>query len=156
MWDDIISMKREIGTSRFQLVYGLDVVFHASLGLPVIKYVQEEEAETNEIQRIINQLIEMQQVRDGVCDMFQIMQEIMKMIFDRKVKGDDFKIGDLVSKWNARYEEKGKHGKFDHLWQGPYNISAFSGKNAYFLEDVDGNEIGLGPVNDRFLRHYPT
>ena len=57
----------------------------------------------------------------------------MKKIFDRKVKIDDFQLGDLVLKWDARFEEKGKHGKFDHLWQGPYKISALSGKNAYFL-----------------------
>ena len=95
-------------------------------------------------------------MRDGVCDKFQIMQERMKMIFDRKVKADDFKIGDLVLKWNARYEDKGKHGKFDDLWKWPYRISGFSGKNAYFLQDVDGNEIGSGPINGRFLKHYLT
>ena len=70
------------------------------------------------------------------------MQERMKKIFDRKVKEDDFKIGDLVLKWNSRYEDKGNHGKFDHLWSGPYTISLFSGKNAYFLQDGDGNEMG--------------
>ena len=57
----------------------------------------------------------------------------MKKNFDKKVKADDFKLGDLVLKWNASYEDKDKHGKFDHLWQGPYKILALSGKKAYFL-----------------------
>ena len=70
---DRISTKRAIGTSPFQLVYGLDVVFPASLGLPVMKYLQEGETELNAIKRRINQLIEIQQVRDGVYDRFQIM-----------------------------------------------------------------------------------
>ena len=78
----------------------------------------------------------------------------MKKNFDKKVKADDFKIGDFVLKWNARYEDIGKHGKFDHLWQGPYKIFPFSGKNAYFLQNVDGNEIGSRPVNGSFLKHY--
>ena len=41
LWADMISTKRDLGTSPFQLVYGLDVVFLASLGLQVIKYLQE-------------------------------------------------------------------------------------------------------------------
>ena len=60
LWDDIIRTKREIGTSPFHLVYGLDVVFPTSLGLPIMKYLQEEDIELNEIQRWINQLIEIQ------------------------------------------------------------------------------------------------
>ena len=63
----------------------------------------------------------------------------MKKKFDKKVKVVDFELGDLVLKWNARYEDKGKHGKFNHLWEGPYHISTFSGKHAYFLQDADGN-----------------
>ena len=37
LWDDRISKKRVIGMSPFQLVYGAEVVFPASLGVPVMK-----------------------------------------------------------------------------------------------------------------------
>ena len=84
LWDDIISIERVIGTSPFLLVYGLDVVFPTSLGIPVMKYLQEEEANTNAIQRRINQLIEIKQVRDGVCDKFQIMQVLMRVKIPHK------------------------------------------------------------------------
>lgn len=80
----------------------------------------------------------------------------MKKIFDRKVKIDDFQLGDSVLKWDAQYEDKGKHGKFDNLWEGPYTISAFSWRNAYFLQDSNGNASTSGPVNGRFLKHYLT
>ena len=78
----------------------------------------------------------------------------MKKIFDRKIKVDDFQLGDLILKWDARFKDKGKHGKFYHLQQGPYKISTLSGKNAYFLQDSDGNIVTSGPVNGRFLKHY--
>lgn len=58
LWANRVSIKKSIGTSPFQLVYGTDVVFPASLALPVMKYVQEDEAEPNPTQRRINQLIE--------------------------------------------------------------------------------------------------
>ena len=75
-------------------------------------------------------------------------------MFDKRAKVDCFNLGDLVLKWDAMHEDKGKHGKFDELWKGPYSICSFSGRNAYFLEDLEGKRIGTGPVNGRFLKHY--
>ena len=57
----------------------------------------------------------------------------MKNIFDKRNKPDDFRPGDLILKWDARYEDKGKHGKFNHLWKGPYKIEICQGKNTYML-----------------------
>lgn len=99
-------------------------------------------------------MIDIHQIREETFEKSQVLQEKIKKNFDKKVKAEDFELGNLVLKWNVRYEDKGKHGKFNHLWQGPYKIFAFSGKNAYFLQDVDGNEISSGPVNGRFLKHY--
>ena len=52
----------------------------------------------------------------------------MKEIFDRRTKPNDFQMGDVVLQWDAPHEENGKHGKFDHLWKGPYKIASFIGK----------------------------
>ena len=46
-----------IETSPFHLVYGVDVVFPASLGGPVMRLIQEDETEIDSIQRRINQLV---------------------------------------------------------------------------------------------------
>jgi len=43
-----------------------------------------------------------------------------------------------VLKWNSRREDKGKHGKFENLWKGPYIISALRGNSAFFLKELDG------------------
>jgi hypothetical protein len=39
----------------------------------------------------------------------------MKEIFEKRTKERNFMTGDLVLKWDARREAKGKHGKFDNL-----------------------------------------
>jgi hypothetical protein len=39
----------------------------------------------------------------------------MKNVFDKKTKVVDFQINDEVLKWDARNEEKRKHGKFNNL-----------------------------------------
>ena len=57
-------------------------------------------------------------------------------------------------KWDSRREDKGKHGKFENLWKGPYIIHSVTGNNALFLQELDGTEIFGGPVNGRMLKHY--
>ena len=57
-------------------------------------------------------------------------------------------------KWDSRREDKGKHGKFDKLWLGPYLIQSTTGNNAYFLQELDGAKLFGGLVNGRMLKHY--
>ena len=57
-------------------------------------------------------------------------------------------------RWDARNEDKGKHGKFDHLLTGPYMIQDFIGNNAFLLKNVDGSDLPGEPVNGRMLKHY--
>jgi len=63
-------------------------------------------------------------------------------------------LGDVVLRWDARNEDKGKHGNFESLWKGPYKISAFKGKNAFLLEEMDGRDYSGGAANGRLLKHY--
>ena len=81
-------------------------------------------------------------------------QEKMKNTFDRRIKEDVFQVNDLVLKWDAPHEDKGKHGKFDHLWVGPYLIVAHRGDNAFILQYPNRSQHEGGTVNGRFLKHY--
>jgi hypothetical protein len=71
----------------------------------------------------------------------------MKEIFDRKVNTNIFKAGDLVLKWDAARQEKGKHGKFDALWTGPFFIELAQQNNTFVLQYVVGEEVSGGPFN---------
>jgi hypothetical protein len=37
---------------------------------------------------------------------------------------------------------------------GPFKIGAYHGNNSYFLEELNGECVGWGSVNDRFLKNY--
>ena len=54
--------------SPFQLVYGVEVIFPAYLGVPVMKLLWDLLDEPNTIQRRINQIIELNEVRDKAYD----------------------------------------------------------------------------------------
>jgi hypothetical protein len=139
--------------SPFQLFYGTDIVLPINLSLPLMKLWQNANEEPNDVTRRINQIIEVQQNKVEVDDKLQKYQDNMKFLFDKKAKDRDFLSGDLVLKWDARKEDVGKHGKFDHLWFGPFRIAAFEGKNSFSLENLDG-EILDAPINGRYLKHF--
>ena len=84
--------------SPFQLVYGTEVIFLSSMGVPVMRLLQEHLNEPNHIQRIINQIIELNELRDKGYDKVQIHQEKMKNTFEMKVKEEKFLVEDLVLK----------------------------------------------------------
>ena len=72
LWADRISTKRAIDMSPFQLVYGAEIIFPASLGIPVMKLLRDPLDEPNPIQRRINRIIELNEVRDRAYDKVQI------------------------------------------------------------------------------------
>lgn len=100
--------------------------------------------------------MEVQQIRDQVVDKAQIFQGKVKRSFDKKAKPDDFQKGDLVLKWDAWHEGKGKHGKFKHLWKGPYEIVEDCDNNSYVLRVANGDFFPGGLVNGQLLKHYLT
>jgi hypothetical protein len=153
LWADKITTKRSIATSPFQIVYGTKVIFLTSSGMPVMRLLQDQDAELDATQRRTHDLINVQQTREKDLKKYQLHQDRIKKDFDKNTKEEDFKVGDLVLKWDARNEDKGKHGKFDHLWLGPLKIVAYHGNNAYLLQEHTGDLVGGGPLNGRFLKH---
>eukprot|EP00253_Pinus_taeda_P022351 PITA_22351 len=57
LWEDRLTTKKFIGTSSYELAYGMEAVFPSSLGVPVMKLLQEAQVDSNDIQRRINQTI---------------------------------------------------------------------------------------------------
>ena len=78
LWVDRIIIKKEIGTSPFQLVYGTDVVFPVQLGILVMKFIQYSQEEPSDIQRTIYALIKLQQKREIVEEKAQLYRTKIK------------------------------------------------------------------------------
>jgi hypothetical protein len=84
----------------------------------------------------------------------ELHQEKIKEIFNKKVKSNVFKTGDLVLKWDTSRQEKGKHDKFETLWTGPFFIIAVQQNNTFVLQNLSGEEVASSPFNERFLKTY--
>jgi transposase InsO family protein len=60
LWADRVTNKKSIGTSPFKLVYGTYSIFPIQLVLPVAKFFQEEQTESNDMVRRMLDLVELQ------------------------------------------------------------------------------------------------
>lgn len=87
LWAYRISQKKFI---PFDLVYGVETVFPASLAAPMVKLLQEAGSEEDPMQRRLNQMIQLQQTREEVFKNTSKLQEKIKKIYDRKAKADKF------------------------------------------------------------------
>ena len=154
LWANIITPKRSIDTSPFQIVYGTQAIFPTTLGLSVMRLLQEQDVEIDATRRRKDELISVQQTREKAFNSAQLHQDKIKNSIDKHTKEDDLKVGNLVLRRDSINEEKGKHGKFDHIWLGPFKIVAYHGNNAYMIQESNGYITGGGPMNGRFLKHY--
>ena len=68
------------------------------------------------------------------------------------MKKEYFHLGYLVLKWDAQRKDKGKHGKFETLWVGPFKISEVFQNNTFKLQILEDVESPGGPVNGNFLK----
>jgi len=124
LWTDHISSKSSICMSLFELVYGKEALFPSSLRVLVMRLLQEEKVEPSDMQWRIDHMIQLQQSREEVFKNTQLLQARIKKIYDKRTKETNFQIGELVLKWDAQNEDKGKHGKFKNLWKGPFKFVA--------------------------------
>jgi hypothetical protein len=57
LWEDRVTTKRSIGTTPFQLVYGIEVVFPSQVVLHVTKFLQDQQGEPYDMIRRMHQLV---------------------------------------------------------------------------------------------------
>ena len=77
------------------------------------------------------------------------MSKMDLLLLEGILSVEEFRNSSLVSEFQM-------HGKFEHLWKGPYQIAEDHGNNSYSLQEVNCDSFSAGPVNGRFLKHYLT
>ena len=86
LWADMVSNKRSINFSPFQIVYGVEVVIPIQLALPVMKFIQDKIDEPNSVQRRMLQLIKNHQIREVLMDKAQKYKERVNIyLIKRKI-----------------------------------------------------------------------
>ena len=110
-------------------------------------YIQlYDEDTTDEMQERMDELVGLTETRREASLRNQKLQLQVKTLYDKRTVSRKFENGDLVLMWNARIEDKGKHGKFDPIWLDPYLIDSKWGDDSYILKELSGGILEL-PVH---------
>lgn len=147
-------MKRAIGCAPFDLVYGIHARLPQNNLLEMYKFVQLYDDDIDdEMQLRMEDLIRLDETRRESVARNAKLQLQVKNLYDKKTVDRKFEPSDLVLVWNAKLEDKGKHGKFDPIWLGSYLIHDKWGQDSYIIKDFNGDIQEL-PVHGLFLKQY--
>ena len=78
LWVDRVTTKKSIGTSPFQLVYGVDAIFPIRLSFLVINLMQDIKEEPNEVNRRMLQIVQLQQEREALIEKDDVYKRKIK------------------------------------------------------------------------------
>ncbi|KAH9292643.1 hypothetical protein KI387_042171, partial [Taxus chinensis] len=123
-----ITPKRAIEMSPFHVVYGVEAQLPVTVELSALHLMKaiEDTSFNYSLDKRIMYLYKLNEYRLKVADRISAHQQKVKVLFDKKARFRDFKVGDIVLLWDKRHEPRGNHGKFDSLWLGPFKIRHFT------------------------------
>ncbi|XP_074337424.1 uncharacterized protein LOC141674612 [Apium graveolens] len=139
------------GETPFMLTYGYEAMVHVEVGSGSLRRdcYRKEEAEFN--QRLHLDLLE--ETRENSRLRLAAYQQRAARYYNKKVKGQLLKVGDLVLRKVMPNTKKPQYGVFGANWEGPYRIKSIMWKRTYHLEDMEGKLV-LRAWNAEHLRKY--
>lgn len=154
IWADRVTVKKALGFAPFDIGYGIQAQLPHNNLMRLHRFIQKYDDEIiDDMQERMNELVGLDEKRKDASVKNAKLQLQMKHLFDRKIVERKFQVDELVLMWNAQVEFKGKHGKFDPIWLGPYLIDSKWGDDSYILKELFGGILEL-PVHGQFLKKY--
>jgi hypothetical protein len=95
----------------------------------------------------------LQEKRDHAQITMSAYQEKTIRYFNRKVKPQNFKVGDLVLRKVTLATKDSTERKLAPSWEGPYKVISCQRPGAYYLEDFAGKVLSR-PWNTQHLKRY--
>ncbi|XP_074373626.1 uncharacterized protein LOC141713975 [Apium graveolens] len=152
MWSYNTTPRSITGETPFMLTYGYEAMVPVEVGSGSLRrdrYV-EEDAEVN--QRLHLDLLE--ETRENSQLRLVAYQQRATRYYNKKVKWQLLKIGDLVLRKVMPNTKNRQHGVFGANWEGPYKIKTILWKGTYHLEDMEGKLVPRAWNAEHLPKYY--
>ena len=120
-------------------MYDVEALIPVEVGEPTLRYFRADEESNNEAMLINLELLE--ERRDLAHVRMAAQKQRMERYYNRRANFRYFKIGDLVLRKVTQSTRELNAGKLGPTWEGPYQISAITGKGSYELENQNGDKL---------------
>lgn len=105
-----------------------------SIELPSLESTHQLELMENDAISIrLDELMELEEIKNQDMHMLEIHQKKVKRSFDKKATNRIFKEGEMALKLDADKAKLGRHSKFESMWSGPYIIANCKVDNSFEL-----------------------
>ncbi|XP_075106759.1 uncharacterized protein LOC142179784 [Nicotiana tabacum] len=136
LWAYRTTAKSSTGEALFSLVYGAEALILVEVGELTLRYFQANEESNNEAMLINLELLE--ERRDLAHIRMAAQKQRMERYYNQRANLYYFKVGDLVLRKVTQNTRELNAGKLGSIWEGPYRISAITGKGSYELDNHKG------------------
>ncbi|XP_070036358.1 uncharacterized protein [Nicotiana tomentosiformis] len=131
--------KSSTGETPFPLVYGAEALIPVEVGETTLRYFQANEESNNEAMLINLEPIE--ERRDLAHVRMEAQKQRMERYYNRRANLRYFKVGDLVLRKVTQNTRELNADKLGLTWEGPYRVSAITGKGSYKLENRNREKL---------------
>ena len=135
-------------------MYGYEAVLPIEIEIKSLRVVMEAKTPESEwARKRYDHLVSLDEKRMSALFHTQIYQRRIARAFNKKVKPEKIKAGDMVLK-QSKAIVFDPRDKFRPNWEGPYLVRTVLPKRAAKISDLEGNEF-IEPVNlDRLKKYY--
>lgn len=153
LWAYRTTQRKPTNESPYALAYGMEAVIPTEAILPTIRTITVEQGDNDG--QIGHSLDLLEEKRERAAINLANYQNATSRYFNKKVRHKTFRQGDRVLKRVVENTKDNKTGKFNPIWEGPYEIVEVFGKGAYKLKEVMTGKTLPRPWNAIHLRrHY--
>ena len=147
------SARTSTGATPFSLVYGMEAVLPIEVQIPSLRIMKDVNLNEDDwIQTQLDQLNLIDEKRLTAICHGQTYQKRMIRAFNKKVKPQEYQVGDLVIK-RIILPQSDPRGKWTPTYEGPFVVKNIFSGGAMILTTMDGDDLPH-PVNADIVKRY--
>ncbi|KAA0046253.1 uncharacterized protein E6C27_scaffold284G00560 [Cucumis melo var. makuwa] len=154
LWAYRTTHRTPTGVTPYSLIYGVEAVLPLEKEIPSLRMAIQEGLTTEDNARLrLQELEALDEKRLEAQQALECHQARMSKAFDKQVRPQSFKVGDLVLAVRRPIITTRHTGnKFTPKWDGRYIVKEVFTNGAYKIIDQDG--LRIGPINGKFLKKF--
>ncbi|MCO5609014.1 hypothetical protein L7F22_063234 [Adiantum nelumboides] len=137
LWAYRVAYKTSIGTTPFNMVYGIQAILPLKFLIPTLRVAQELEWTGHELSEQIDVLEKLDETRLKAMALIYAQKRNMKLFFDQHVINKEFATGDYVLMYTLKQHSR----KMQKRGNGPYVIQDISPSGAIKLATLEREEM---------------
>ena len=144
--------------SPYELIYGHEAVLPWEISLGSRRISQQDKLIVHDYKNLmLDNLDDLNFHRLKALENIRANKIRIAKFYNKKVRERRFSEGELVWKVILAIGSKdSRFGKWSPNWEGPYRITSVAPGNAYFYENLEGEEYSRAVNGKYFKKYYPS